>query len=136
MGYGSRSLGAWSPHVIPDKATQASGAPHVSTAVGVAQSTCTATAGAARRTLANCADDGLAVVLVVHDLALAAAVADEVVVVSRGETVCAGAPAEILTPEVLADVWHVSAGLTATPGGHTALHVDWLGTSTTTLEAR
>jgi phosphate transport system ATP-binding protein len=91
------------------------------------------------RLLRGLADDGLAVVLVVHDLALAAAVADEVVVVSRGATVCAGAPAEILTPAVLADVWHVSAGLTATPGGHTALHVDWLGatpTPTTTLEPR
>jgi iron complex transport system ATP-binding protein len=91
------------------------------------------------RLLRGLADDGLAVVLVVHDLALAAGVADEVVVVSRGETVCHGAPAEILTPEVLADVWHVSAGLTATPGGHTALHVDWLGVSPTptpTLEPR
>jgi iron complex transport system ATP-binding protein len=91
------------------------------------------------RLLRGLADDGLAVVLVVHDLALAAAVADEVVVVSRGATVCAGPPAEILTPDVLADVWHVSAGLTATPGGQTALHVDWLGTSPTptpTLEPR
>ena len=43
------------------------------------------------RLLRGLADDGLAVVLVVHDLALAAAVADEVVVVSGGKTVAAGA---------------------------------------------
>ena len=42
--------------------------------------------------------DGLTVLLVVHDLALAAAVADAVVVVSEGRTVAAGAPAEVLTP--------------------------------------
>jgi iron complex transport system ATP-binding protein len=78
------------------------------------------------RLLRGLADDGLAVVLVVHDLALAAAVADEVVVVSAGQTVAAGPPAEILTPRLLADVWHVAADL-VTDLGRTALHVDWLG---------
>ena len=46
--------------------------------------------------LRDLADDGLTVLLVVHDLALAAAVADTVVVVSEGRTVAAGAPAEVL----------------------------------------
>ena len=78
------------------------------------------------RLLRGLADDGLAVVLVVHDLALAAAVADELVVVSGGLTVAAGPPAEILTPQLLADVWHVSADLVSDLG-RTALHVDWLG---------
>jgi iron complex transport system ATP-binding protein len=78
------------------------------------------------RLLRGLADDGLAVVRGVPDLALAAAVADEVVVVSGGATVAAGPPAEILTPQVLADVWHVAADLT-TDLGRTALHVDWLG---------
>jgi iron complex transport system ATP-binding protein len=62
------------------------------------------------------------VVLVVHDLALAAAVADEVVVVSHGRTVAAGPPDTVLTESLLADVWQVDASLA---GG--ALHVDWLG---------
>src|SRR3954471_11151433 len=48
--------------------------------------------------LRGLADDGLAVVLVVHDLALAAAVADEVVVMSRGVSAAAGAPHDMLTP--------------------------------------
>ena len=45
---------------------------------------------AVARLLRGLADDGLAVLLVVHDLALAAAVADRVVVMSRGRTVATG----------------------------------------------
>jgi iron complex transport system ATP-binding protein len=74
------------------------------------------------RLLRGLADDGLTVVLVVHDLALAAAVADAVVVVSHGRTVAAGPPEIVLTESLLAEVWHVDASL---EGG--ALHVDWLG---------
>ncbi|HVX34272.1 MAG TPA: ABC transporter ATP-binding protein, partial [Solirubrobacterales bacterium] len=75
--------------------------------------------------LRGLADDGLAVLLVVHDLALAAAVADRVVVVVAGRTVAAGEPGAVLTPERLARVWRADARLTAT-GGRTALHVAWL----------
>ena len=70
-------------------------------------------------------DEGLTVLVVVHDLALAAAVADEVVVVSEGRTVAAGPPA-VLTPDLLASVWGADAELTE-QGGRTALHVAWLG---------
>lgn len=83
-----------------------------------------ATAGLARL-LRDLVEGGMAVVLVVHDLALAAAVADTVVVVSDGRTVAVGAPADVLSRERLADVWGVDATLTGT-GGRTALHVDWL----------
>ncbi|HEX3240400.1 MAG TPA: ABC transporter ATP-binding protein [Solirubrobacterales bacterium] len=69
--------------------------------------------------------DGLTVLLVVHDLALALAVADTAVVVSDGRTVAAGAPAEVLTPERLADVWGANARLSE-HDGRTALHVAWL----------
>jgi iron complex transport system ATP-binding protein len=78
------------------------------------------------RLLRGLADDGLAVVLVVHDLALAAAVADTVVVVSGGRTVAAGPPATVLTEALLSEVWHVDAGLIH-DDGRTGLHVDWLG---------
>jgi len=71
--------------------------------------------------------DGLAVVLVVHDLSLAAAVADRVVVIARGRSVASGPPAEVLVRERLADVWQVDAALETRPDGHTALHVAWLG---------
>jgi len=70
-------------------------------------------------------DDGLGALVVVHDLALAAAIADRVVVVHEGDTEAAGAPAAVLTPERLARVWRAEANLTAA-GGRTALHVAWL----------
>ena len=81
------------------------------------------------RLLRRLADDGLTVILVVHDLALAAAVADEVVVVSAGRTVAAGPPDVVLTESLLADVWHVDAELVR-GDGRTSLHVDWLGAAT------
>jgi iron complex transport system ATP-binding protein len=78
------------------------------------------------RLLRGLANEGLAVVLVVHDLALAAAVADSVVVMSKGRTVATGAPAEVLDTQRLADVWGVDARLDAGDGGHTGLRVSWL----------
>jgi len=69
--------------------------------------------------------DGITVLLVVHDLSLALAVADTVVVVSEGETVATGAPAAVLTPERLAAVWGANARLSEHEG-RTALHVAWL----------
>lgn len=77
--------------------------------------------------LRSLADEGFAVLLVVHDLSLATAVADEVVVLSEGETVADGPPLEVLASETLHKVWGVDASLEATGGGRTALHVDWLG---------
>ena len=71
------------------------------------------------------ADGGLGVLLVVHDLALAAAIADRVVVVSSGLTVADGAAAEVLTSERLAEVWGANAQLVEHEG-RTALHVAWL----------
>lgn len=88
-----------------------------------------ATAGLARLLRDLVEHHGMAVVLVVHDLALAAAVADRVVVVSRGRTVAAGPPADVLTRECLRDVWQVDAALEG-DGSRTALHVDWLAPST------
>ena len=79
------------------------------------------------RLLRRLADDGLAVFLVVHDLALAAAVADRVVVMSRGRSVAAGPPAEVLVRERLAEVWDVDAELDTGSLGQTALRVAWLG---------
>jgi ABC-type cobalamin/Fe3+-siderophores transport system ATPase subunit len=75
--------------------------------------------------LRELADDGLTVLLVVHDLALAAAVADTAVVVSAGRTIASGVPAQILTPDQLAKTWGAEAHLTE-HDGRTALHVAWL----------
>jgi iron complex transport system ATP-binding protein len=76
--------------------------------------------------LRELADDGLTVLLVVHNLALAAAVADTAVVVSAGRTVATGRPAEVLDPARLAEVWGADARLSE-HDGRTALHVAWLG---------
>jgi iron complex transport system ATP-binding protein len=79
------------------------------------------------RLLRRLADDGLAVLVVVHDLALAAAVADTVVVMSHGRSVATGAPDEVLGRERIAQVWEVDAALRRGDGGETALSVDWVG---------
>ncbi len=84
-----------------------------------------ATATMARR-LRALADEGLAVLLVVHDLALAAAVADRVVVMADGRTVADGPPTTVLDRRRLAEVWRVDAELHADPSGRTALRVSWL----------
>jgi iron complex transport system ATP-binding protein len=86
--------------------------------------------GAARgaaRLLRGLADGGLGVLLVVHDLSLAAAVADTVVVMSNGRTVAAGKPRSVLTVKRLAEVWDVDAKVSRSGPGRTALDVDWLG---------
>lgn len=77
--------------------------------------------------LRSLADEGYAVLLVVHDLALAAAVADHVVVLSGGRSVAQGDPLSTLTPERLAQVWGVEASLEVSGEDRTALHVAWLG---------
>jgi iron complex transport system ATP-binding protein len=75
--------------------------------------------------LRGLADEGLAVLLVVHDLALATAVADRVVVVAAGRTVATGSPTEVLTSDRLAEIWGADARLTSEEG-RTALQVAWL----------
>lgn len=81
---------------------------------------------AVAKLLRSLADEGLAVLLVAHDLSLAAAVADTVVVMCDGRTVAAGPPLETLNHARLGEVWGVDASVQAS-GHHTALHVAWLG---------
>lgn len=69
--------------------------------------------------------DGMGVVLIVHDLALAAAIADRVVVMSAGRTIATGAPVDVLTTQLISDVWGVEAELVHR-AGRSALHVEWL----------
>ena len=68
---------------------------------------------------------GLGVLLIVHDLALAAAVADRIVVMSDGRTIATGAPLEVLTSQLISDVWGVEAELVRHQG-RSGLHVEWL----------
>ncbi|MBJ7459007.1 MAG: ABC transporter ATP-binding protein [Thermoleophilaceae bacterium] len=81
------------------------------------------------RLLRGLADEGLAVLLVVHDLTLAAAIADRVIVMASGTTVASGAPREVLTRQQISEVWGVDASLEVSDDERTALHVNWLGES-------
>jgi iron complex transport system ATP-binding protein len=59
--------------------------------------------------LRNAADGGMLVIVVTHDLGLAARFADTVLVLSEGRLVAQGAPAEALSETIMADVFRVSA---------------------------
>jgi iron complex transport system ATP-binding protein len=59
--------------------------------------------------LRNVADTGVLVIVVTHDLGLAARFADHVLVLSEGRLAAQGAPEEALSEAVLASVFRVSA---------------------------
>jgi iron complex transport system ATP-binding protein len=59
--------------------------------------------------LRNAADGGMLVIVVTHDLGLAARFADTVLVLSEGKLVSQGAPAEALSEAVMADIFRISA---------------------------
>lgn len=61
------------------------------------------------------AREGGAVVVVVHDLGLAAAYADQVTVLARGRVVADGPPAEALTAEMLSEVYEYPVDVFAHP---------------------
>lgn len=60
--------------------------------------------------LRRSADNGLAVLLVTHDLDLAAQFADRMILLSRGSVVASGTPGEVLREEILSEVygWPIS----------------------------
>jgi iron complex transport system ATP-binding protein len=55
------------------------------------------------------ADAGVLVIVVTHDLGLAARFADRVLVLSEGRLVAQGAPTEALSEQIMADVFRVNA---------------------------
>jgi iron complex transport system ATP-binding protein len=61
------------------------------------------------KTLRAAADNGTLVVVVTHDLGLAARFADTILVLSDGRLVSQGAPAEALSETIMGDVFRVSA---------------------------
>ncbi len=60
------------------------------------------------KSLRAAADSGTLVIVVTHDLGLAARFADSVVVLSDGRLVSHGVPAEALSEQVMADVFRIS----------------------------
>ncbi|MGW4929381.1 ABC transporter ATP-binding protein [Agromyces sp. NPDC004153] len=58
---------------------------------------------------------GLTVLAALHDLSLAAAYADHVVVLAEGRVRAAGAPGDVLTPALIRAVWGVEAAVLVHP---------------------
>ncbi|MET3927490.1 ATP-binding cassette domain-containing protein [Devosia sp. 2618] len=61
------------------------------------------------RQLRNLAREGRTVLAAMHDINLAAAFCDELIIMSRGAVVCAGVPHRTLNPELIKAVYGVSA---------------------------
>ena len=55
------------------------------------------------------AERGMTVMIVLHDLQAAARVSDRIAVMAKGRLVAFGAPDEAVTPEILGEVYRVSA---------------------------
>jgi iron complex transport system ATP-binding protein len=70
------------------------------------------------------AEEGRVVVVVLHDLTVAARWADHIVVLSSGRIASAGPPAEILTAPLLADVYGVDARVERCSRGTIQIIVD------------
>ncbi|WP_372841549.1 ABC transporter ATP-binding protein [Phaeovulum sp.] len=72
---------------------------------------------ATMQVFAGLAAAGSAVVASLHDLGLAARHCTRLWVLSQGRLVADGAPLEVLTPALLAEVFHIRAHLAQTPDG-------------------
>ncbi len=70
------------------------------------------------------ADQGRIVVVVLHDLGLAARWADQIMVLERGRLNAAGSPAQTLTPAMLEQVYRVRARVERCSQGRVQIHVD------------
>lgn len=64
------------------------------------------------------ASTGTGVILVLHDLNQAARVADHLHLLKAGQTIAAGPPTEVLTPETLRHTYDIEAHITTSPTGH------------------
>lgn len=69
--------------------------------------------------LRSVADQGCGVVLTIHDLTLAARIADRVVILDDGRIVADGAPQDALTPRILREVYAIDAQWLTDPSGNT-----------------
>ncbi|UQY36150.1 ABC transporter ATP-binding protein [Pseudomonas fulva] len=75
-------------------------------------------------TLRGLADQGRIVIVVLHDLPLAARWADRLVVLANGRALASGSPQQTLTPALLAEVYKVEARVETCSRGHLQIAVD------------
>ncbi len=71
--------------------------------------------------IAGIAQRGCAVMLVVHDVNLAAAVGSRLLVLDKGRQVASGTPAEVLTPTMFRDLFHADVLVQQHPNGRQPL---------------
>ncbi len=64
------------------------------------------------QTLRACARQGQTVIGVTHDLALAARFADRIIMLHEGKVIADGAPVDVLTPDLLRQVYGIEAFIT------------------------
>jgi iron complex transport system ATP-binding protein len=67
---------------------------------------------------------GAGVLAVLHDLNLAAAYADTVVVIARGRVDAAGPPASVLTAERITRIWRVACEVTKAANGAARVFIE------------
>ena len=77
------------------------------------------------RVIRDVAASGTIVVVVLHELALAARMADRIAVLSKGRIAADGRPQDVLTRDILARVWGIDAEVTLNARG--SLLIDVLG---------
>ncbi|MEM8659711.1 MAG: heme ABC transporter ATP-binding protein, partial [Pseudomonadota bacterium] len=66
-------------------------------------------------------DDGVGVMIILHDLNLAARCADQIVLMQCGHVHVSGAPADVLTPQTVRDVFQVDVEIDQHPHAGTPL---------------
>lgn len=72
--------------------------------------------GSGKSTLRKLSRDlGLGVIIVIHDINLAAQYCDELVALKQGRLLKTGKPADIMTAEVLKDIYSVDMNIIAHP---------------------
>lgn len=59
---------------------------------------------------------GVGVVMVLHDLTQALEVSDRIVVIKNGKKYSEGAPGDVITPDMLKEVYHVDCDVVSIPG--------------------
>ncbi|HLT63431.1 MAG TPA: ABC transporter ATP-binding protein [Pseudohongiella sp.] len=69
-------------------------------------------------------EQGMIVVVVLHDLSIAARWSDQIVVLAKGKVEAAGTPEQAITAEVLSQVYHVSARIERCSAGSFNVLVD------------
>lgn len=70
------------------------------------------------------AERGKTIVLVIHDINIAAAYSDRIIAMKHGEIVADGAPADIMCTEVLREIYDMEMQVTEVAGRYVALYFD------------